>query len=530
MSRDDPSKEFSFSSYFSVSTTADSSGTNDEFNPFDSDSYSSYTYTSIKTSDIDYDASAGRVNFKAPGYYLVVFSFTTTLSNTTLITGRIKVNGSDVLTSPKLAQVHSAATQAEFTLHALVEINECDYLEATIEVDPDATDSYTATAQNGTHLTLLRSNGDFGNILYTADANAAGGSGDEFIIGDADNGGTIASALNKNTSSFDSVTYDSGTGKFTNTNTRKFLMLSTLIPTVTATGDITGSLYANNSKILDLETRAVQTSPTQDPYEMSIGLLKILTAGQTCSARSQHSSNSIAISKGSAFTVFDISYFGVDPGAYLSLSTAALTNALSGGDKICFDSGEYSSYSQTNHLTAASITYTADGGTFVVANAGAYFILWNLSISAATGSGVRTVKILNGSTEIYNSPWVVHTAEDPQEKTICLIVEASADDSFTFVVNDVNGKIHNGTTITMFKVDNLREVEHVYEESLCGRWPPSDLISDDFTFNRYSPDNLGRQHSVVDTKQTPFILGMPGPLSLRGRLNAPSSGTGDKKN
>ena len=518
MSRDN---EFAFSSYFSIRTTTDTTGSHYEFNPFDSNSYSSYGYTTSGSSDILYDASTGKVNFYAPGVYLAVLSFTTTLSNTALIIGRMKLNGSDVSASPKLAQVHAAATNAEFTLHTLIEVNECDYLEATIQIDPDSADSYRATSQNGTHLTLLRSNGDFGNILYTADANAAGSSGSEFIIGDADNGGTISTSLNKNRSAFDSVGYVSNTGKFTTDNTKKFLMLSTLIPTVTVTGDITGSLYANNSKILDLATSAVQTSPTQDPYEMSVGLLKTLAAGQTCSARAKHASSSIIVSKGSAFTIFDISYSGVDPDAYLSISTAALSNALSSGDKICFDSGEYSSFSKTDHVTATNINYTADGGTFEIVNEGKYFILWNITIGHATSNAVRTVKVLNGSTEVYNGPWVVHSAEDPQEKTVCLIVHANAEDSFTFVIEDVAGRINNGTTITMFKVNNLREVTNIFEDGQpCGRQAPIDLIGEDFTFNNYAIDSLGRQHTIVDTKQPPFIIGTPGPLSLRGRTFA----------
>jgi hypothetical protein len=63
---------------------------------------------------------------------------------------------------------------------------------------------------------------------------------------------------------------------------------------------------------------------------------------------------------------------------------------------------------------------------------------------------------------------------------------------------------------------------------------PSGLISDDFTINTYSQDNLSVQHTRYGPEQVPFILGTRGPLSLRGREwtpldNAAVVSTGDEK-
>lgn len=51
----------------------------------------------------------------------------------------------------------------------------------------------------------------------------------------------------------------------------------------------------------------------------------------------------------------------------------------------------------------------------------------------------------------------------------------------------------------------------------------------DYVMRTYSIDVLSDQYDR-DTEQIPFSLGTPGPLSLRGRNNAPTIGSGDKKN
>ena len=92
-----------------------------------------------------------------------------------------------------------------------------------------------------------------------------------------------------------------------------------------------------------------------------------------------------------------------------------------------------------------------------------------------------------------------------------------SNDSFTFVITNGEGKIDAGSSITMFCVDDLsvREGTSLNKEST-----PVALIGDDFTLNNYSIDSLGSQHEIIDTKQPPFIIGTPGPLSLRGRTFA----------
>ena len=120
-----------------------------------------------------------------------------------------------------------------------------------------------------------------------------------------------------------------------------------------------------------------------------------------------------------------------------------------------------------------------------------------------------------------------HTSFDPDEKTVCVILDADAGDSFTFVVNNLRGKIDNGTSITMVKIDDLKDL-HVQSV------PADSLIADDFTINSFSAQGLSPQHDRAGTQQVPFALGVRGPMSLRGRrldstAPAPNVSTGTKK-
>ncbi len=278
---------------------------------------------------------------------------------------------------------------------------------------------------------LLKSNGDYGNLQYTADANAAGSGPAEFTLFDSDNGGTVQSTLNN-------VSFAAATGLLTPTNTRTFLMLSSLMAEVGTNGDVTHKLYANGSSIDDLPGRIT----SYDPLELTYGFLKTLTGGQTASARTI-GAGTITAQKGTSFTLFDISDDGTDPLAFISFTCDADSNDLADGTDICFDSNNWGSYAKTDRVTATGITYTADGGTFVVANPGKYFILWQLMLGTAD-TGTRTISVKNGGTTIYSAPMHMHANLDPMEKTTCLVVDASANDSFTFVITDGEAKIDAG--------------------------------------------------------------------------------------
>lgn len=502
--------DFKFSSYISIHTATDSDASADAYNLFDADNYSTngFSVTTVSSSDITFTSADGKVTFAETGVYLLVLDVPATVSAQTGISASIKVNGSAVYTSKFLFGINDA-DPFNYSFQTLVSITAGDYLEVFIVTS----DTDTTTAENGTSIVLLRAINDYGSVTYTADANAAGGTVADFALFDSDNGGTVASTLNN-------VAFAAAAGTLTPANTKTFLMISNLIAERASNGQVTLKLYANGSSVDDIAGRIT----SYDPINITYGFLKTLTGGQTASAR-VNSSATVTAGKGSTYTLLDVTATGVHihgndwvegPQALLSFTVNGASNDLADGVDICFDSNKYGSYAKTDQVTASGITYTADGGTFVVSRAGKYFILWNLVLGTAD-TGTRTISVKNGATTVYSAPMHMHANLDPMEKTTCLILDAAAGDSFTFVITDGEAKIDAGTSIAMLCVDDLsvREGTSLNKEST-----PVALIGDDFTLNNYSIDNLGSQHEIIDTKQPPFIIGTPGPLSLRGRTFA----------
>jgi len=499
-------------SYFSIFTTSDSDASEAAFNPFDEDTHSSYAATSVESRHISYSSSTGRVTFGTGGEFLVVFDAPVTVSDASTVRGLILVNGSAVYTSEGMASTETIDPR-NHTFHTLISVNSGDYLEVQIEQETADED---ATAQNGTALTIIEAIGDYGSVLYTADANAAGSGPAEFTLFDSDNGGTVTSKL-KN------VAFATATGLLTPSNTRKFLMFSSLITEVGTSGDVTHKLYADGSSIDDLPGRVNTGS---DPTELSYGFLKELTEDETTSAR-VIGAGTVTAQQGTAFTIFDFTNEGIEPSAYFSLTVDIDSDDLADGGKTCFRANKWTDYAYTARAGtidgSTGIIYNETTGRFTVLNAGKYFVLWSLMIGTAD-SGERTVKVAKNGDDIYTAPFYMHQNHDPMEKTVCLILDLSADDYVTFVIVDGEGDIDAGTAITIFKIDD----PDFRQET------PASLITTDFTINSFGADTLGKQHDRA-TRQVPFCLGIPGPMSLRGRGFASTDephfvATGDKKN
>ena len=499
----------SYHSYFSIITTADSSnlstgGTSDQDNVFLASNYSSFSANTASSPDIEFDSTTGRITAKATGTYLLVFVPTITVAGGVGVVARINKNGSNVFTSTNPV-AFTNTDPISITCQAILDLTAGDYLEFTISAD-----STTAiVAQNGTSFTMLKANGDYASIVQTADGTEGVANALE-VIGDQDlaGSGNITTNLNN-------ITYASGTGLLTPANTRPFLLLATLMATSNTNSQETFvGVYANGSLI---DGASALIHKDDDPNEESYGLLKTLTGGETVSGRYQAGSGAkITTKKGSSFTAFDISNNGAagTPSAFISLAVAADSDAQTTGEKNCFDEDLWSSYSTTVHSTGTGITYTSGDGTFVVTSSGKYFVLWNLILGDATNSSNRNVLIKKGSTTVFNAPAMVFTSYDPLEKTICAIFDADAGDSFTFKIQGVRGKIAEGTGVTMFKVDDLNDL-HVQSV------PTEPLIADDYTINSFSTNALSPQYDRAGSEQVPFILGVPGPLSLRKRNSAP---------
>ena len=502
-----------FHSYFSIFTGVDSTpATTDEFDPFDEDNYSSYTYTSVSSPDISYDSSVGKIYFAAAGVYLVIFGANLNVSAATGVQARIYRNGTQIYISDPIGLNHNNDPR-DATFHMMVEVEKGDSMKVSLQTN----DSDTMLVQEGTSLVMLKASGDYGSLRYSADANAAGSGPAEFTLYDSDNGGTVQTEL-KN------VSFAAATGLMTPTNTRKFLLLSTPILNVGTSGDITHKLYANGSSLDDLPGRVA--TGALSPIDLSYGFLKDLTGAQTTSDR-MIGAGTITVLRGSTFTIFDISNSGVDPSGYLALTVNGDSDAIGdSAEKICFDEDNWGTYASTVRSGAINgstgITYTQADGKFTVGTAGKYFVLWTTALGTVTDA-TTTVRVRKNGAIHYTTPWFVDGSRDPLENTVALVIDADADDYLQFsiqIASGGDGKFDAGTAITIFRVD---DISNFLPEELA-----SELISDDYTINTYNNDVLSAQHDKI-TKQVPFILGTPGPISLRSRSTAPIIDIGKKK-
>jgi len=512
-----------YHSYFSIITTTDSDslstgGSDEQANVLLASNYSSFSADTVSSPDIEFNSTTGRITVKATGTYLLVFIPTITVAGGVGVTARINRNGANEVALQNLV-AFASTDPISATCHRILDLTAGDYIELTIA----ATSTTAIQAQNGTSFTMLKANGDYASLAQSADGSAGTVNALE-VIGDQDLAGSGNIATN-----LKNITYASGTGLLTPANTRPFLLLATLMGESNTTSEETAiELYANGSLI---DGSSVIVHSGNDPSEESYGLLKTLTGGQTVSGRYRGgNTTAITTKKGTSFSVFDLSSNNGagTPSAFISFAVAADSDSQGAGDSNAFDEGNWTSYSTTTHSAATGITYTSSDGTFVVANAGKYLILWNLFVGSATFSITRNVKILKNGSTVYTTPLMVHTSFDPDEKTVCVILDADAGDSFTFVVNKLRGKIDNGTSITMVKINDLKDL-HV--QSI----PTDSLIADDFTINSFSAQGLSPQHDRAGIEQVPFALGVRGPMSLRGRRlasTAPAANvsTGQKKN
>ena len=503
-----------FHSYFSIFTKTDTAAaTTNEFFPFDEDNHSSYDYTSTSSTDITYDPSDSKIYFAADGVYLVIFGAPLMVSAATGVQARIYINGIQKYISDPIG-LNQNNDPRDATFHMMIEVKKGDNIQVSLQTN----DSDTMLVQEGTSLVILKANGDYGSLRYSADADAAGAGPAEFTLFDSDNGGTVVTAL-KN------VSFATATGLMTPTNTRKFLLLSTPILNVGTSGDITHKLYANGSSLDDLPGRVA--TGNLSPIDLSYGFLKDLTAAQTTSDR-VIGAGTITVLRGSTFTIFDISNSGIDPSAYLALTVNGDSDALgSSAEIMCFDEDNWGTYASTVRSGAINgstgITYTQADGKFTVGSTGKYFILWTVALGTVTDADA-TVRVRKNGTIHYTTPWYVDDARDPLEKTVFLVINADAEDYLQFslqIASGGDGIFDAGTAITIFKVDDVNDL--FVQESA------DKLISNDFTINNFSANTLGKQYDKINVKQVPFILGIPGPFSLRERNTAPVITLGSKK-
>ncbi len=526
-----------YQSYFSyyTSKTSDNISVNTYFNPFDVDNYSggviNSNYSPVSSDDISYDSSTGRVTFSTGGTYAVIFNPSLNLvaaggSGQGFVDARIAKNGTNVLDASGNNYYHNTSlTPRQHVFSTLVEVVPNDYLEVFVRT---ITASRTLNSNKGTSLTIFRIVGSYGHIKYTGNDN---GSNTSVLIGDNIDPGDVS------VSSGGAMAYSSNV--FTPPDgARKYLMLSSISAQRQSGGSeitVDVDMLEGGSEIGD-STLSVQSN--QDPYILAFSLLNEFDGTQTAISRvTTGGTNTFGLRKATTFSLIDLSTINSITGSFLSLSCDNDSDGLGSGDKNCFDDNNWTSLTVTNHVTASGITYTSSNGKFTVSSAGIYLFICHLVVDHTTTSDISFYAKQEG-TEIYSNAYSLNPNWTPRDLAIAIVVDCSASDEFEFGISGAASAtvFKAGSSISIFRLFATDPALDLADRGLIltEESTPQAQIADDFDLKTFDIDTLTPQRSRL-TDQVPFVLGVPGPLSLRGRCfgqtkEPPIVKPGDEKN
>ena len=501
-----PELDLNFHSYCSINIATASDTTNAEFNPFADGSYGSgATKNIVKTPDIVYDSTAGSLSFGASGTYFIVFICPMVATGSGTFVLKIKHNGTDVVVSDALIHRTTMSPKSGI-VNCMLTVQAGD--NVTVTVDGTQTNSGTGA---GTHITVVKANGHFSGAHYTADSTATTTGGPYPIFDTANEGGTVVSNTN-------GIVYTSTDGHFTASANRRILLFSSWVYESDNTSSMQHVFRLDpGSGAANIDNLGLGNRTTQDPACHTYHIVKSIQEDDIVTdAFSQSATTSFQINKGTSFCMLDISNDGTAPSTFLSLTLNAVSDALSttSGDKDIFDSSNTSSgFGTTNRTAPTGIAYDNSDGTFTVAQSGDYLVILTVGFDVASNGNTLTLKVnVDGST-YYSAAYEPAAVSDPSTYPICLVMSLEAGAVLNFLVNNAGATIDDGSSVSIVRLDDVGGSKDLFAESVSDK-----LIDEDYDINTYDPDVINAQHNSVGTAQPPFLLGVPGPLSLRRGL------------
>jgi len=509
--------DLDFHSFCSVWTTAASNVTAAAINFFDEDGYSSYTHVANSSPDITYDKSTGKIKFAAKGTYFVISTIISeSTSGNITVSGKITLNGTTAVQADGLV-ITAAEDPRPVTVHTVLNVDDGDIVEAVFT--PSAANYRSA---KGSYITVVRCNGHFANLNYTADADETTTASSYELFDTTNEGGTVVSNVN-------GIAYAAATGRLTTTVTRTFLIFSTWVYASDGTRSDGFHKININGSTLDELTSGATAGDTPECH--SYHTVKAVTGGEYIAINhDQGGTTGFTAKKGTSLSVVDISNDGTNPPALLCFSVTNDTNAFAddSGDQNIFDSDNYGTFAKIDHVTATNITYTASAGTFAAVESGYHLVTSTIGFDS-TSDGTPTFKLKKAGTDIYTSTLDLRADADPRSFPLCLIVYLDAGEELTFIINNAGADVDDGSSVSIIRLDSIANLHPQVA-------PTENLIVEDYTINSYSSDNLSVQHDRTSQTQVPFILGSRTTSRLRGRRpvgNTTTEGVGvdvgDKK-
>ena len=292
---------------------------------------------------------------------------------------------------------------------------------------------------------------------------------------------------------------------------RYFIMINNFIGATSGTNsDCTIHLKEGSNELLTVATRVHNNT---DVEETTICVIEDLAAAAVLTITYDMGSGGCFAAVGTTFTVYKLNDDVKKRQEALDLVTSSVcvVNKASSEDA----ASEYNGFDEDNYSSAdfdsrfsKNMVFNSGDGTFTIGTKGTYWIFYTAQISTASDAVVTTKIKLNG-TAIMTAVAKIDSLNDPMNRTFMKIVNCVAGDSITTTVDSDSPNITHlaGSTMTIVRIPDWKHKETT----------GSSQIGDDLTINTFSQGGLSAQRQR-SADQVPFILGVKGPMSLRGRV------------
>ena len=296
---------------------------------------------------------------------------------------------------------------------------------------------------------------------------------------------------------------------------RYFIMVSNFIGVGSGTNsNVVMHLKEGSNELYSGTTRPHHNT---DVEESTICLIEDLAAGAVLTITYDIGSDNCFAAVGTTFTVYKLNENLQNLNEALDVNSASIcvVNKASGtatADEVgVFDEDSYSSDDFDTRYTN-DITFVPGTGTFTIGSKGKYWIFYSGFITTA-GDVDLISKIKHNDVVILQGSAKIDSLEDPQNRSYTTVIDCDAGDTISVTVDSdtaVNTTIGPGTSLTVVRLSDWA----------ISQTTPEELIDSGYRINSFSKDHLSVQHNR-HADQVPFILGVPGPLSLRKRNSAP---------
>ena len=468
---------------------------------FDSD-HTNSSWTSAISSDIVWDSSAGTITFNSTGIYHVVANLVTETASglcthiIAFILNSTTVYGGYALVPP----AYDPLTHAHQRIIS-VSAGDVLHVKGTASVS-----TFGVNAGSSLVINKITSGVYASSTVSTAGEN---NTTSEFNPLDIDGDGPAYGSAYKIASG---ITFSDTAGSFTVPSAGRYLiMVNNLIGATNSTNsNVTIHIKSGSDELYTIDTR---NHSTLDAEETTVCLVEDLAAEAVLTMTWDTGSGDCHAGLGTTFTVYKLNEDLEDQpggGNINSASICVVSKATSTATADEFNGFDEDNYSSADFDTRYSngIAFTASTGNFTVPTKGLYWVLYSAQIKTASDATVSQRVKLNGS--LTDAVAAVHldTLNDPMNRSFCTIISCAAGDVITTTLdsNSPNITQEPGSSLTIIRIPDWVLLESA----------PAGLIGDDFVINSFSQDNLSAQHDR-NIDQVPFTLGVPGPMSLRGR-------------